>query len=117
MNEGRRIENYKYPTKQQLKKIERWDKNDTKGLISYIQNLWWAPDWGFRLKEGKTHRHLYKIPIKTRFFRKKCLKLELHTGGWSGNELIIDALKKTTFWMLYWTMSRRGGHYYFEIEI
>ena len=41
--------------------------------------------------------------------------LELHTGGWSGNEDIIDKLSDTLFWMICWESTRRGGHYYFEI--
>ena len=93
---------YKYPTKKQLKTIE--NLNNPRKLIEHIEKLWWTPKWGFSLKNGRDH-----------LFRKKCLKLELHTGGWSGNEGIIAALQKTHFWFLYWQRSDRGGHYYFEI--
>ena len=42
-------------------------------------------------------------------------KWELSTGGWSGNEEIIGALKMNTmFWMFCWVQSRRGGHYIFQ---
>jgi hypothetical protein len=42
--------------------------------------------------------------------------LTLHTGGWSGNESIIQALRENQmFWILYWQESRRGGHYKFEL--
>jgi len=44
------------------------------------------------------------------------MKLELHTGGWSGNEDIIEALKKSYFWIFYWEKSVKGGHYYFTIS-
>ena len=37
------------------------------------------------------------------------------TGGWSGNEDIIDAMRcNTMLWMLYWCSSERGGRYIFE---
>jgi len=44
--------------------------------------------------------------------------LSLSTGGWSGNEDIIRALKKNfIFWSMYWQMNRRGGHYQFKITL
>lgn len=86
-----------YPTKDELKQIKRWGYKDPKGLLEFIEDLWWQPDWGFKLTG------------------KRVLKLELHTGGWSGNESIIRALRENMFWMLYWQRSDRGGHYYFRI--
>jgi len=36
------------------------------------------------------------------------------TGGWSGCESVIEALKKNTmFWMICWQLSKRGGYYEF----
>lgn len=61
--------------------------------MEYICGLWEFSEWGF-------HRdnEIYSIS----------------TGGWSGNEEIIDALKNNImFWILYWYQSRRGGHYIF----
>jgi hypothetical protein len=49
------------------------------------------------------------------YFKWEYGKLELHTGGWSGNEDIIEALMPTEFWLFYWIKSERGGHFYFEI--
>jgi hypothetical protein len=40
--------------------------------------------------------------------------LELHTGGWSGNESIINIVQASFFWFMFWQKSERGGHYYFE---
>jgi len=37
-----------------------------------------------------------------------------HTGGWSGNESIINVLKKSWVFDLLLIRYDRGGHYYFE---
>lgn len=41
--------------------------------------------------------------------------LELHTGGWSGNEDIMVVLRETFFWAYAWQRIERGGHYYLEV--
>lgn len=39
------------------------------------------------------------------------------TGGWSGNESIINALKKNKlFWLNHWQQSTRGGSYIFDLN-
>lgn len=91
----------RYPTRTELQAIQEWNilEKPVKDLLDYIKDLWWMPGWGFSLKG------------------KRVLRLELHTGGWSGNENIIDALKHNyLFWSLNWERSRRGGHYWFRIR-
>jgi len=92
-----------YPTNQELKTIENWDfltnfTGGAKEFLPFLESIWWQSGWGFVLKG------------------KKVLKLELHTGGWSGNEDIIISMQKTMFWILCWQKSIRGGHYYFRIK-
>lgn len=90
-----------YPTEKQLNTVQKWKVNyDNMGdFIEYLRDIWHFPDWGIRLSG------------------KRVLKLELHTGGWSGNEDIMAALRKNhLFWALYWERSDRGGHYYFTIR-
>jgi hypothetical protein len=84
-----------YPTEEDLEFIETYDsiRNDPMVLIEYIRGLW--PWSHYFVLEGN--------------------KLELHCGGWSGAEQIIDSLTKNMFWHLYWLKSERGGHHYFEI--
>ena len=88
-----------YPTDEQLQFIRDYDlKQGPAGLIKHLQEIWHWQDC-IRLEPG--------IDDLTCLF--------LSTGGWSGNEDIIEALKPTLFWLMYWWRSERGGHYYFEI--
>ena len=84
-----------YPTEEQLEIIKTWDilKKPVKELIEYIEPLWEYPD-----------RFVYKEH-----------SLYLSTGGWSGNESIVEALQLNfLFWGMYWFKSERGGHYWFN---
>lgn len=89
----------RYPTEEDLQRIKEWNAvKNPKGLIDFVCSIWhWGKDF-YELSEENG----------------KWL-LELHTGGWSGNEEIIGALTKNHFWFFYWQKSERGGHYYFEI--
>lgn len=103
-----------YPTEEELKHFDRWklsNQNLIEGfnpveIVDYVESIWWAPDWGLRLKWGRD-----------RIMKTKVMRLQLHTGGWSGNEDIISKLEQTFFWFMYWDKSERGGHYYFEIPL
>lgn len=92
-----------YPTNAELKTIKDWDfltnfTGGVKDFLPFLKDIWWMSDWGYILKG------------------KNVLRLELHTGGWSGNEEIIGVLRRTMFWTLYWEKSVRGGHYYFMVK-
>ena len=91
-----------YPDEASLKEIEKWDipKNGVKGLLDLIEE---NTNWADR-----------QISITG----KKVLRFEFHTGGWSGNEDVISALRRNIlFWPLFWEKSTRGGHYYFKIKL
>lgn len=93
----------KYPTEHGLKAIETWDfeKQSVKDFLKLIRDAWNWADVGFYKLRGK-----------------RVLRLELHTGGWSGNEDVIEAMRNNwMFWLLCWKKSVRGGHYYFEIRV
>jgi hypothetical protein len=90
-----------YPTEDALEQIEKFNlgKHITNlpDLFRLIRNHWWAADWGFK-------------------YHPDTGCLELHTGGWSGNECVIMALKtQQWFWSYYWEKSTRGGHYWFKL--
>jgi len=99
-----------YPTKKTLKKISKWNvKKDPKGLIDLLLDVW---QWGEKML-------IVRKGFSTGLFRKAIMKIEMHTGGWSGNESIIEALKKHEYglFLFYLEKEIRGGHYYFEIPI
>lgn len=78
-----------YPEETELQKIREWPYQDFDGLMDYISKLWHWPEYIW--KEGA--------------------EWHLSTGGWSGNEEILDAMiDNTVFWALYWQSTRRGGH-------
>jgi len=96
-----------YPTEQWLQYIREFEPDENFGIIPFVYLLsegWWMPEWGYRF---------------TMQYRGK-RKLELHTGGWSGNEDVINAILSninlTHIHMKYMKWIR-GGHYYFEIPI
>lgn len=96
-----------YPTEENLKYIREFDvlKNPVLELIEYLEEIWHWPDWGFKLlKNGQKD-----------IMGKPTWRLELHTGGWSGNEDIIETLQQNDFWGFCWEKSIRGGHYWIEI--
>ena len=89
-----------YPTKAEFKTIEDWSDFKNFGeLMDFVQDIWWNSEWGW------TQRG------------KRVIKYSVSTGGWSGNESIIRAMRDNyMFWSMCWVSSRRGGHYKFEIR-
>jgi len=84
----------RYPTEEELNEIRTWIINNENyhNLMAFVKSCW--------------HWHDNII--------RKGNKYTLITGGWSGNEEIIAALKSNhLFWMLYWHSSTRGGRHIF----
>ena len=83
-----------YPTEETLEVIRKWTHRDLRGLAEFVCEAWCYPDYA--KLDGRA--------------------LELHTGGWSGNESLLGALQEQTiFWAMCWRKSERGGHYWFEL--
>ncbi len=95
-----------YHTEEQLLEIQNWDINQAHKLVDRLREMWQYENY-FIEKWGDHDIHEDR-PV---------LNLELHTGGWSGNEDIIEALRKNKlFWTFWWEKSERGGHFYFQID-
>ena len=93
----------KYPTEQDLQKIHEVDgrvdislKERVSKMLTHLKSIWHYPD--YFVDNGKDG-------------------FELHTGGWSGNESIISELEETSFWIMFWQRTERGGHYYFDYQM
>ena len=94
-----------YPTEEYIAFVKGYN-NQTMLIMEFVEDVlqdgWYFGDWAFKLfRKYKGKR-----------------KLLLSTGGWSGNEEIIDAILGN----VYLTHSKmkyigwkRGGHYTFEI--
>lgn len=87
-----------YPTEEYLEHIRLMDGvmifEDPWRFVDVIKEGWAYPDYIW--EQGK---YLY-----------------ISTGGWSGNEDIIDALHHSMFWWVFFFNHRRGGHYTFEMR-
>ena len=72
-------------------------------------------DYNFMLEKIEQHWRF------ANYFTKKkdeegVIRIEMITGGWSGNESIIKALRKNSaWWACFWELSTRGGRHCFEI--
>jgi len=64
-----------YPTRAELRKIERWPVTDFAGWMAYIRERWAYGDAGY-----------WSVSTRGRYY--------LSTAGWSGNEDIITAMGK-----------------------
>ncbi len=94
-----------YPTDTAIAVILLWPATDYKNLFAFIRDIWHYADWGWN--EPDTF-------ATTPEEDEPCYRIS--TGGWSGNEDIIRAMKDNRmFWILHWMESRRGGHYKFDV--
>lgn len=88
-----------YPTDDELQRIREWDALDPRGWFDFIQSVgnYWPEDWYWD-ETTDTGATVYHVS----------------TGGWSGNEDIIRAMKENfVLWSMNWESHRRGGHYTF----
>lgn len=93
-----------YPTEEALNQLRSFKlTDDTIALfLLLLQETWWRSEWGIDKKR------------QYRGF----IRLTLHTGGWSGNEDIIDALQENTvLWNSIYLSRKPGGHWQFKIPI
>lgn len=88
-----------YPSDGEIVRIREWPLGDPLGWLTFIRSIWWAADWGWTV-ETRAERVIHSVS----------------TGGWSGNEEIIGAMRENrALWGRTWGSSRRGGgHYTFE---
>lgn len=85
-----------YPTDETLNAIATW-AGDWVDLFSLVHEAWKYPDRISVENDGEVYT------------------VKASTGGWSGNEDVIDALSRNFIaWAACWESSHRGGLYVFE---
>lgn len=85
-----------YPDDAELARIKDWPTTDLRGAFEFVRSLWRYPD--YFSSEGRAY--------------------SISTGGWSGNESVINAMQDNLMlWTLCWQESKRGGHYKFEVPV
>ncbi len=97
-----------YPDSAELKMLEDWPLDDPVGWLQYAAALWSYPD---RVRLTVRENDAYDFP-------RNCLALvaDFSTGGWSGNEDVIGAMKGSQIlWSATATQWRRGGHWQFVV--
>jgi hypothetical protein len=96
-----------YPTEDELQAIRVWPVDDLLGWFAHIKstgNYWPAEAFGWSEFDSVDD------------FKRQVRVYHISTGGWSGNEEIIDAMRENTMcWILTWQEHRRGGHYAFSV--
>lgn len=98
-----------YPTDEELDRIKSWPiEGDHSLWFDFIRSCWWAAYWGWHEEDAVDD-----------LFDKPVHRYSISTGGWSGNENIIDAMRgnENMLWAFTWVQSRRGGHYIFQIRV
>ncbi len=86
-----------YPTEACLKRVRAWDPMDFDGLARFLCEIWYWPELiklGPAPKDGR-------------------MQLRMSTGGWSGNEDLVEAIPPQWHGM-YFESHRRGDHWVFE---
>ena len=107
-----------YPTPEELDSITWWRSGygptgnpSFRDLMEYIEERWkWADAGYWTWTKGADPASSDST--------KKSIAFRISTGGWSGNEDIIQAMESNiVFWATCWVSSRRGGHYEFEVKL
>lgn len=85
-----------YPSEEELNRISGWDWRDIPGWLDYVRERWRWAEQGYWDQGPAT--------------------LTMHTGGWSGNEDLVQAMRQNyALWALLWESARRGGHYVLDL--
>ena len=98
-----------YPTEEALKKITEWDDYSDEGYVKWIdliKSVWMWPEF-FTVGESDNVmvRELNDI------LKRGPNVLKFSTGGWSGNESVVAAMRGNILWSFNFQSHRTGGHY------
>lgn len=97
-----------YPTDEAIERIKAWPDEDLAGCLDFVADIWTWPEFGVSRTLKAAEREVVGETADKRFLR-------LATGGWSGNEDIIGAMKENLMLRaLCWRLSASGGLHIWE---
>jgi len=96
-----------YPSEKMLRKLRKWPIDKANDALDFIAQEWWCPDFGVSHDLREEEAKVVHAEEGDKFLR-------LATAGWSGNEELIYAFKKSYAWMMTWRLSSRGGLFIFQ---
>lgn len=100
-------DDYGYPSDRTLETIRQWPWNDLNGCLDFIAKAWHWPEFGVRWELRPFEAECVHAEPSERFLR-------LATGGWSGNEEIIGAMRHNMMLQTRWRLSSCGGLHIYE---
>lgn len=92
-----------YPTDEELEALTRLE-GTPRQFVDEVVRMWEYPNYAT------------VTTIKDDFDRH-VLQLRLATGGWSGNESIVEAIDASMFRILWWHLSQRGGLHIYRVPV
>ena len=93
-----------YPTDQTLAEIEVYG-GDLLEFFAGLYKVWHLASWGWHEGRGKG------------LLGEWVRRFHISTAGWSGNESLVEAMRKNYFlWHYAWVQERVGGHFIFEVK-
>lgn len=99
-----------YPTEATLDALKDWPYEDIGGALDFAKAAWHWPDWAGDVTDEHELAVLRAEPGE-RYAR-------FATGGWSGNESIIAALKENLMVRaVAWKLSACGGLHIFQYPV
>ena len=99
------------PTEEQLAKIRDWHYSDFPGLMRYIEDEVWIRDMGWFQNTNPMLEEVFDQDADDGHY------WACATGGWSGNEEIIEALQENVmFWACCWCGSMKGGYHEWHVK-
>ena len=99
-----------YPLIETLLTLQTWPlENTINSCLNYLEIAWSQSDYG--TVSSPTTEELIVLHAKS-----DALYLRLATGGWSGNEALLDAFRNNEnyLWSATWRLSTHGGVHIFQ---
>jgi len=92
-----------YPTDEELEKLREWDHRDAKGALDFLRAHW-------NVNYGSVSTELSAAENKVLHASEGERFLRLATGGWSGNEDLMAAMRQNVvIWSRVWQLHGVGG--------